>query len=194
MANKRARFVASGPNAQILKDLGLPEVAFIGRSNVGKSTLLGNILGQPKLVRTSRTPGRTQLLNLFLYAEKIALVDMPGYGYAKLSKSKRNELDKMVQGYLRNRKNIHGVVQVIDARRVPVSTFDQYVSQFILEQGHPLLLAITKIDQIPKNRRLHQIRSIETQLGVPKGAGIACSGMTGEGKELLLKKLWELTE
>src|SRR5687767_11451889 len=96
-----AHFVASAPRVEVLPSTGMPEIAFIGRSNVGKSSLIGLLLGRAKLVRTSRTPGRTQTLNLFSFEERIAVVDLPGYGYAKLSKAQRAQMEEMVQGYLR---------------------------------------------------------------------------------------------
>lgn len=187
-----ARFVMSAPRADQIPDHGLPEVAFCGRSNVGKSTLIGRLLGRPKLVKTSRTPGRTQLLNLFVFREKLAIIDMPGYGYAKMPLAAREKMDRMVQQYLRTREPLRGVVQVVDARRDPVSQYDRFVAGWVLEQNRPLLIAVTKIDQIPKNRRARQLKVIEEQLGVPRGAAVPCSGKTGEGKEQLLSRLWEL--
>ncbi len=192
MAGGKARFVTSAPRVGDLPDHQLPEVAFCGRSNVGKSTLIGAVLGQPKMVRTSRTPGRTRLLNLFIVDEKLALVDLPGYGYAKLPKSERRKLDQMVQGYLGDRQGLAGVVQVIDARRDPVSEYDRFVAGWVLEQSRPLLLALTKSDQVAKNRRVGRARVIERQLAVPEGAAVICSGKGGFGIKELRKRLWEL--
>ena len=129
----KARFVQSARRVTQLPALGLPEVAFTGRSNVGKSSLIGRVLKQPRLVRTSRTPGRTQLLNLFVFDERVALMDLPGYGYAKLSKAARAEMDQMVQEYLAQRDTLCGVVQLVDARRLPVSPYDVYMAQFLHE-------------------------------------------------------------
>jgi len=187
-----SRFVSSAQRHNQLPLLGMPEVAFIGRSNVGKSSLVGCLLKQPKLVRTSRTPGRTRLLNLFVLDEKLAIVDLPGYGYAKVSKTAHAELDKMVQGYLTSREHLHGVVQVVDARRAPVSAYDQFVASWIVEQDRPLLIAVTKIDLVPKNRRLNQLRAIEKQLGLPAGSALPCSSKTGEGRKELVARLLEL--
>lgn len=188
-----ARFIQSASTPNGLPDLGLPEVAFVGRSNVGKSTLIGRTLGKPGLVRTSRTPGRTQLLNLFVLDEAIAIVDMPGYGYAKLPKTQRAAIDRLVQGYLTDRDGLKGVIQVVDARRDPVSDYDAFVSSWVLEQERPLLVALTKIDLIPKNRRLSRCRAVEKQLHLPAGAAQPVSGKTGEGLKELKKQLWELT-
>lgn len=192
MRHDKIRFVQSAPTFTILKDLGLPEVAFIGRSNVGKSTLIGRVIGRPKLVRTSRTPGRTQLLNLFDYGGRLAVVDMPGYGYAKLSKKQRAEINEMVQGYLRGRQQLRGVIQVVDARRDPVSEYDRFVAAWVLEQGRALLVALTKIDLVPKNRRAQRARVIEKQLGAE--SVILCSGKTGDGCGEIRKRIWEIAE
>jgi len=192
MSKGAVRFVQSASSQEGLPDLNMPEVAFIGRSNVGKSTLIGSVLGRPKLVRTSRTPGRTQLLNLFVFREQVAIVDMPGYGFAKLPKKQRDVLDRMVQGYLRDRATLRGVVQLVDARRDPVSEYDRFVAGFILELDRPLLVAVTKIDLIPKNRRVARLRAIERQLGIPSGTAMACSGKSGEGRDALRARLLEL--
>jgi GTP-binding protein len=188
----RGHFVCSGAAVMDLPRTHCDEIAFAGRSNVGKSTLLGCVLQKPKLVRSSRTPGRTQLLNLFSYGDKLNLIDLPGYGYAKLPKSQRRKLDHMVQSYLQERQNLRGVILVVDSRRDPVSDYDHFVSRWVLETGQVLLLAITKIDQVPKNRRVHQIRRIENQLGMPKGVSVPCSGKTGEGRNELLRRILEL--
>lgn len=171
--------------------LDRPEVAFAGRSNVGKSSLIGALLRDPKLVRTSRTPGRTQLLNLFQY-ESLWVVDLPGYGYAKTSKVQRQALEVMIRNYLLRREGLAGVVQVIDARRDPVSDYDRSMVAWLLEAGRWVLLALTKIDLIPKNRRLARIRAIEKQLEVPAGSSVAVSARTGEGRDALYARLVEL--
>jgi GTP-binding protein len=189
----KARFVASAPRVDILPRIGLPEIGFAGRSNVGKSSLIGGLLGQPKLVRTSRTPGRTQTLNLFVFEERMAVVDLPGYGYAKLSKAQRAEMEQMVQEYLRRRDELRGAVLVMDARRDPVSPYDAFVASWLLEIGRPVLIAITKSDLVPKNRRVGRARTIEKQLKLPAGCAVVCSSHTGEGRDELLKRLDEIT-
>jgi GTP-binding protein len=192
MARVTTGFAAAATTAGGLPNHGLVEVAFAGRSNVGKSTLIGAVLGQPKLVHTSRTPGRTRTLNLFYWSEQMAVVDLPGYGYAKMSKSARLELETMVQSYLSERGSLRGVVLVVDARRVPVADSDRYVADWIRERDRQLLVAINKIDEVPKNRCKQQAQTIEAALGLERGMALLCSGKTGVGREALRGCLLEL--
>lgn len=167
----------------------MPEIAFIGRSNVGKSSALGVLLRKPDLVRVSKTPGRTQLLNLFRFEGSTAFVDLPGYGYAKLSKSQKERLGAMVRDYLAEREGLSGVVLLMDARREGPSDDDRRVADWILEHDRPLLLVLTKIDQVPKNRRLHHTRRYERAFEVESGFAIPFSAATGEGREALLRQI-----
>ena len=187
-----ARFVLSAPTQDKLPELGVPEVAFAGRSNVGKSSLIGRLIGAPKLVRVSRTPGRTQLLNLFEVDKQWSFVDLPGYGYAKLSKKQRKELKEMVLGYFSGRVNLRVAVMVLDARRTDVSPDDLEMAKWIMGGGHNIIAAVTKCDLIPKNRRLNNIRKIEKGLGLEPGSAVQCSSKSGEGKGELLGRLKEV--
>lgn len=186
------RFVASAVSHVSLPITEVPEVAFAGRSNVGKSSLLGAVLGAPKLVRTSRTPGRTQAINLFLFDDALALVDLPGYGYAKLSKAQRTALDQMIRGYLTARAALAGVVLLVDARREEVSELDRAMVRFVLAAERALLVAITKSDLVPKTRRGHVARTIEQTLALPRGTALLCSAKTGEGLRELRASLHEI--
>lgn len=188
-----AQFIMSAPNVEGLAQDNLPEVAFTGRSNVGKSSLVGALMGKPQLVRTSRTPGRTQLLNMFVWDEKLSIIDLPGYGYARLSKTERERMDVMSRGYMRDRANLRGVVLVLDCRRDDVTDYDQRMASWILQHNRPLLLAMTKCDLVPKNRRLHFLRKLEKAMGVPPGWAVMCSSKSREGQDELRKRLWELT-
>lgn len=189
-----ARFVMSAPNVAGLAHEGLPEVAFTGRSNVGKSSLVGSLMGKPQLVRTSRTPGRTQLLNLFVWDDRLSIVDLPGYGYARLSQTERKRMDVMARTYMADRDTLRGVVLVLDCRREDVTDLDRLMAGWILQHNRPLLLAATKCDLVPKNRRLHFLRKLEKAMGVPPGWAVMCSGKTREGQDELRKRLWELAE
>ncbi|MBN1959501.1 MAG: ribosome biogenesis GTP-binding protein YsxC [Deltaproteobacteria bacterium] len=187
-----SRFVASANSYKYLPECGDIEIAFAGRSNVGKSSLLGAVLGQSKIVRTSRTPGRTQSLNLFLLEEQIALVDLPGYGYAKLPKTHRQAIEEMLRSYLKARIQLVGVVLLVDARREQVSDLDQAFAKWVLQNQRKLLLVITKSDLIPKTRRSHVINKIESDLNFSKGTALLCSAHTGDGISELKKTLWQL--
>jgi GTP-binding protein len=186
------RFIASSPNFAQLPELDLPEVAFAGRSNVGKSSLIGRLIGQASLVKTSRTPGRTQMLNLFQVDNHWAFVDMPGYGYAKLSKTQRKELQIMIADYLARRETLRAVVLVLDARRTKVSDDDLAAVDWVTHHNRLLVPAITKSDLVAKNKRLNHVRQIEKQLQVKAGAAVVCSAKSGEGKRALYSRLIEV--
>ena len=186
------RFIASSPNFAKLPELDLPEIAFAGRSNVGKSSLIGRLIGQASLVRTSRTPGRTQMLNLFQVDNRWAFVDLPGYGYAKLSKTQRKELQIMIADYLARRETLRAVVLVLDARRTKVSDDDLTAVDWVAHHNRLLVPAITKSDLVPKNKRLNNVRQIEKQLQVQPGTAVVCSAKSGEGKRALYSRLIEV--
>lgn len=185
-------FIMSASTWEQLPHHSLPELAVTGRSNVGKSSLLNALFKRDKIVRTSRTPGRTQLLNLFYQDEKIAWVDLPGYGYAKLSQTQRAQMEAMSHAYMTQRQNLNGVLMLVDARREQTSVLDQEMAQRVVEKHRPLLVVITKIDLIPKNRRMRQIKQIEASLGIEPGDALACSAHTKEGLVQLHSRIWEL--
>lgn len=187
-----ARFVASATTPDKLPDLGLVEIAFAGRSNVGKSSLLGSVLGDPKLVRTSRTPGRTQGLNLFVHDDALALVDLPGYGYAKLAKEQRSQLERMLRAYFDARSSLAGVVLLVDARRDKVSELDRAFADWVIERARRLLVVVTKIDLVPKPHRKHTTHLIEDGLGIPRDSALACSAHDGLGVKQLVSSLYQL--
>jgi GTP-binding protein len=187
-----AEFVLSAPQYTGLPPMSCPELAITGRSNVGKSSLLGMLLNKEKLVRVSRTPGRTQLLNLFMQDNRIAWVDLPGYGYAKLSHAERSRMHTMSRTYLAQRQNLNGVLLLVDARRESVSELDKDMAQWVLSHHRPLLIVATKADLVPKNRRMAQLGRIEASLGVPRGGALACSSRNLEGLDALRKRIWEL--
>lgn len=185
-------FVMSASNWEQLPQHNMPELAVTGRSNVGKSSLLNALFKRDKIVRTSRTPGRTQLLNLFYQDEKIAWVDLPGYGYAKLSQQQRAQMEAMSHAYMAKRQNLNGVLMLVDARREQTSVLDQEMAEWVLQKNRPLLVVITKIDLIPKNKRMRQIKQIEASLGLEHGYALACSAHTKEGLVQLHSRIWEL--
>lgn len=187
-----ARFVLSAPAPSGLPPHDLPEIALIGRSNVGKSSLLSRLLGTQHLVRTSRTPGRTQLLNMFVHNEKVAYVDLPGYGYAKLSHTQRASMQRMIESYFTEREELSGVLLLLDARREEVSEADRKMAAFLLEQDRPVLLVATKADLLPKNSRLSTIRRLEKSFGVPSGWALVCSSKTADGQMELRARIDEL--
>jgi GTP-binding protein len=147
MTINEAEFIGSYPGVELCPKPVLPEYAFIGRSNVGKSSLINMIAGRKNLAKTSSTPGKTQLINFFLINKKWHLVDLPGYGFAKVSKDKRSAFEKMIRGYLTQRPSLMTVFILVDAR-IPPQKLD---IDFINKTGQsniPLVIVFTKTDKL----------------------------------------------
>tara|TARA_B110000263_G_C15109137_1_gene418934 strand:- start:91 stop:714 length:624 start_codon:yes stop_codon:yes gene_type:complete len=128
----------------------LPECCFIGRSNVGKSSIINAITKSKKLAKTSKTPGRTQNINLFVIHDKINIIDLPGYGYAKVSKMKREELSNLIESYLINRENLKEIFVLIDCR-VGIKDSDIDILDFICENNKQFSIILTKVDKCAVN-------------------------------------------
>ena len=186
------RFVTSASTVAQLPEHDFPEFAVIGRSNVGKSSLLNTLLKRTKLVRVSHTPGRTQLLNMFLFEDDIALVDLPGYGYAQMSKQQRAQMQAMIAEYLAKRPGLHGVLQLLDARRDEPSAEDRSVAEWIFAHNRQILVVLTKTDLVPKNQLKARARALEKAMGVPRDAALVFSSKTGAGRDELIARLREL--
>src|SRR5690554_1113109 len=143
---KSAEFLCSNTRTDKLPELNLPEYAFIGRSNVGKSSLINALTNKKNLAKTSQTPGKTQLINHFIINNEWYLVDLPGYGYAKTSRSNRDEWDKFIRKYLRVRENLQCLFVLIDSRHEP-QKIDLEFCQWLGENRIPFLLIFTKADK-----------------------------------------------
>ena len=186
MVIKSAKFVKSAVKPGHYPESELPEIAFAGRSNVGKSSLINKLLNRKKLVRTSRTPGCTQTINFFEINRQLMFVDLPGYGYAKVSKEVRKQWRPMVETYLTTRKNLRVVVVILDIRRSP-SPDDLNLISWLSSHGVPFLIVLTKADKLKKHKqKQHRIR-IATDLGLEENDVSLFSAKTGEGRE----ELWE---
>jgi GTP-binding protein len=171
----------------------LPEVAFAGRSNVGKSSLLNRLVRRKKLARVSNTPGRTREVNFFKVNEQFILVDLPGYGYARVSKERRAEWKPLIEGYLRKSVELRGIVQLLDARHDPTPD-DASMLDFLSEVGVPTLIALTKIDKLkPAERNSVAIRRA-ADLGLDLDQVIPFSAVTGEGRDELAEAIEVLLE
>ena len=142
-------FVGSFPDPQVSVDPALPEIAFIGRSNVGKSSLLNALVGRPGLARVSGSPGKTTLLNFYRLPE-FYLVDLPGYGFARAGKGARAGYRKLVTGYLRTRSTLAGIVWLLDIRHQP-SADDLEMQKLLAESGRPVLAVFTKADKLTRS-------------------------------------------
>jgi GTP-binding protein len=188
-----ATFVCSAVTPEQYPPDDLPEVAFAGRSNVGKSSLINKILNRKKLVRTSKTPGRTQLLNFFEINGIYRFVDLPGYGYAKVPAEVRKGWRPMVESYLTTRANLRGMVWLLDIRR-EVSREDLNLWHWLQAEEVKVISVITKADKLSKNRRNKQEAGIARSLGCKPEELIQFSAISGEGKDELWQQLERILE
>lgn len=142
---------------------GLPEVAFAGRSNAGKSSAINTLCRRRNLARTSRTPGRTQLLNLFRLGEQGRLVDLPGYGYARVPENVRKGWRKLIGGYLENSQNLIGLILIMDARH-PLTEFDVTMMQWCEDTGLPMHVLLTKADKLSNSQSAQTLRKVRGKI------------------------------
>lgn len=189
MQIKSASFVKSATKPSNYPETTLPEVAFAGRSNVGKSSLLNVLIQRKNLVRTSSTPGRTQLINFFDLNQELMLVDLPGYGFAKVPMAIKKQWGPMIQTYLQSRPNLRAVVMLFDVRRVPREE-DIQMLDWLEEYGVPTIPVITKVDKVSRNRRAQQIKPILQATGLPADAFTLFSALNKEGRD----EVWERVE
>jgi len=162
----------------------LPEIAFGGRSNVGKSSLLNRLIHRKKFARVSNTPGRTREINFFKVNDAFILVDLPGYGYARISKEKRAEWRPLIEGYLRGSPQLRGIVQLLDIRHDPTKD-DRAMIDFLGEIGVPTIVVVTKIDKLTATQRGKRGDEIVRDLALDPEQVIAFSAVTGEGRDVL---------
>ena len=172
---------------------GLPEVAFAGRSNVGKSSLLNTLVRRKKTARVSNTPGRTREINFFAVNERFTLVDLPGYGYARISKERQEAWRPLIEGYLSASLELRGVVQLLDARHAP-SPDDLAMLEFLAELGTPTIVAATKLDKVPAAERHDRLAMLAKQAGVEEDQVIGFSAVTGFGRIELAEALLALLD
>jgi len=164
----------------------LPEIAVSGRSNVGKSSLLNSLLGRRNLARVSATPGKTQRLNYFLVNDRFHIVDLPGYGFARAPEPVRRAWSQMMQGYLRFRRQLCGLVQLLDARHEP-SREDHEMIQWLVEEKLPFCLVPTKMDKLRAGQRRPAIQKVLMAFELPgEQPLVPYASPTGEGRPALL--------
>ena len=186
MKTSSARFVKSARQANDFPNDRIPEIAFCGRSNSGKSSLLNALTNSRGLARTSSSPGRTQLINFFLVDGKTYYVDLPGYGYAKVPKGIRDSFGEMVESYLRNREPLKLAIMLVDSRMPPTDS-DQTMKEWLDHFGIPNLVVLTKSDKISRNELTKALKTCATTLQTKEI--IAFSAVTGFGREPILKKI-----
>jgi GTP-binding protein len=174
-----ATFVTSAATPDGFPPPTLPELAVVGRSNVGKSTLINALVGNAGLARTSRTPGRTRLLNWFEIDKKFHLVDLPGYGYAEVNKDLRESWRPLIETYLGKRTVLAGVLLLIDVRR-GVQEEELDFIPWLAERALPVVVALTKADKLPKHKRTLEVMKAKKELGLKRDP-IAVSAQSGDG-------------
>ena len=165
----------------------LPEIAFAGRSNVGKSSLLNRLVRRNALARVSRTPGRTREINFFNVNGQFVLADLPGYGYAKISKERKADWKPLIEGYLKT-PVLAGVVQLLDIRRDP-SEDDMAMLDFLAELELPTIVVLTKLDKLPRLAAAERVAAIRKDLSLEPDQTIPFSSSTGEGRDELAEAL-----
>lgn len=185
-----AEFVKSSFSEQDWPRTKLPEVAFLGRSNVGKSSLINSLLGVKGLARTSSTPGRTQALNFFLINRRFHFVDLPGYGYARVPRAIRESWGEIVTSYLAKRESLVLLIQIVDSRHEP-TTLDLQLREWLTAYAKPHLTVATKSDKLSQNALSKNLkRAREVLDAVSSGEVVAYSATTGYGRE----RVWRAIE
>ena len=182
MIIKSAEFVKSAVKPSQYPSAELPEIAFAGRSNVGKSSLINTLVNRKRLVKTSSTPGRTQLVNFFIINKAFLFVDLPGYWYAKVPASVKKSWGPMVETYLSTRKTLKGVVLIMDIRRKPglqELNFIEWLDYYSISR----ILILTKIDKLSKTKQIKQRLLIEKDLGEDNNDLILFSAKSRRGKD-----------
>jgi GTP-binding protein len=169
----------------------LPEVAFAGRSNVGKSSLLNRLMRRKKFARVSDTPGRTREINFFKVNGEFMLVDLPGYGYARVGKEARAAWRPLIEQYLSGSPQLRGIVQLLDSRHDPTDD-DQKMLDFLGELGVPTIVVLTKIDKLTPAQRSTRLSELAVQLGLDADQIVPFSAVTGEGRDELGEAISEL--
>lgn len=193
MIIKSAEFIISAVSPTQYPTGSLPEIALVGRSNVGKSSLINTLVNRKGLARTSSTPGKTQLLNFYFLNKEFYFVDLPGYGYAKVAKTTKSNWGKMIETYLAQRENLVGIIQLVDARHEP-SKDDLAMQDWIQHQGTPSFVVATKIDKISRGNWAKHQKMIRENLGIEENSLVLFSAQTRQGKEAVLERVEKWTQ
>ncbi|MBT8352773.1 MAG: ribosome biogenesis GTP-binding protein YihA/YsxC [Deltaproteobacteria bacterium] len=182
MIIKSAEFVTSAVKPSQYPPAVLPEVAFAGRSNVGKSSLINTLLNRKRLVKTSSTPGRTQLINFFNINEAFFFVDIPGYGYARVPMAVKKKWGPMIETYITTRKTLKGVVLILDIRRIP-GPEEMNMIDWLRHHDIPSVSVLTKSDKLSRSKQQKQLIKITNTLSANKDHFILFSAKSRQGKE-----------
>ena len=194
MKVKTCRFVRAVVRSDDFPKDGRPEIAFFGRSNVGKSSLLNKVIGRNSMARVSKTPGRTQEVHYYLIDEDRYLVDLPGFGYAKVSKSTRRDWAKLIEAYLARRESLVLAVQLVDSRHDP-TTLDVMMRDALLSRGLPVVVVLTKSDKLSGSKVPRAVSRTRKLLELPEDVPvIATSAQTSLGVEklrVMMSEAWD---
>ena len=193
MIIKSAEFITSAVKQSQYPPEVLPEIAFAGRSNVGKSSLINTLINRKRLVKTSSTPGRTQLINFFDINNNLTFVDLPGYGYAKVPAAVRKKWGPMIETYLSSRKTLKGVVIILDIRRQPREE-EQNLVHWLAHYSIASILVLTKTDKLSKTKVTKQHNAIIRALAVEKEDAILFSAKTRRGRDAVWNAILDLTD
>lgn len=173
-----------------LPDNALPEIAFAGKSNVGKSSLINALMNRKSYARISATPGKTQTINFYNINERLYLVDLPGYGYAKVSEKEKKEWGALIERYLHGSRQLKAVFLLVDIRHDP-SANDRIMYEWIVSQGYEPVIIATKLDKIKRSQKEKQLKAVKQGLGLAPGTiMIPFSSVTKQGRD----EIWELVE
>ena len=182
-----AEFLLSASTTRQFPAATLPEIAFAGRSNVGKSTLINSLLNRKKLVKTSATPGKTQLINFFKINDQFYFVDLPGYGYAKVPESVRRKWQNLVEAYLSERETLRNVVLIIDCRHNP-TVQDRQLLEWLEYYQRPSLIVASKIDKLKRGQVQKHLQKIKHDLSI-ESVPLGHSSMHYGRRDEIWKKL-----
>ncbi|HPF21617.1 MAG TPA: ribosome biogenesis GTP-binding protein YihA/YsxC [Syntrophomonas sp.] len=189
---KKAEFVSSFVDIKSLPEDNLPEIALAGRSNVGKSSLINKIVNRKNLAKSSSTPGKTRTLNYYLINSAFYMVDLPGYGYARVSKQERDKWGKLIEKYLSSRPQLRGVIQLLDIRHPPTEN-DVAMQQYLEHYQVPILLIATKTDKVSRNEKNKNLAVIKKTMQLESDQLlITFSAETGEGVDEVKTALEEI--
>lgn len=183
-----AEFILSAAKPEQFIKTDLPEICFAGRSNVGKSSMINKILGRKNLVKVGNTPGKTRLINFFNIDSKYIFTDLPGYGYAAVSKAERAAWGKLIEYYFAHRQNLALCVLLLDIRRIP-NNDDMKMISAMKSRNVPLISVLTKADKLSNNEKVKQIKIISESSGINKENLIVFSSVTGQGKEQVWQEI-----
>ena len=191
MANKflQAKFIISAEKLSQCPTFNLPEFPMLGRSNVGKSSFINGLANHKKLAKTSNTPGKTRLINFFDFSGKFMIADLPGYGYAKVSREAQNRWQKYLEEYLLKREEICSLVQLIDGRH-DIQKNDYQMREWVKAYDLPIITVVTKMDYVPKNKVQSVLQKVEKEFG---GIVLPFSATDNRYNEKVLSTLIEIS-